>query len=271
MEVGRVDRLLQVQPAVDVPQEDVQRPLLLLVAAGSAVREPRLAAAQHEPGRERRARSRARLERRRQTLLEPEHLRARAERPAERRDHRRALQPAARRRRREEVAEAVGDVEVHGVAARRLSDAQWHRVTRRVVASGGGRARGAAPSDASSSTSVRRSSLYSVESSVSSGTGSASPYERVAVGERELRALRDDMDELLLAHVRDVEAGEQRELLQADRALAPRPGLAHGQAAVRRTSPAARASRATRAGRRRRGARRCSRENASISSATKPS
>ncbi len=40
------------------------------------------------------------------------------------------------------------------------------------------------------------------------------------------------MDELDVAQVGDVEAGEQRELLEADRPLAPRPRLAHGEAAV---------------------------------------
>src|SRR5262249_4213492 len=54
VELRRVDRLLEVETAVDVPQENVQRPLLLLVAAGRSVREPRLAAAENETGRERR-------------------------------------------------------------------------------------------------------------------------------------------------------------------------------------------------------------------------
>ena len=43
VELGRVDRLLQVQPEIDVPDERVQRPLLLLVAAGRAPGEIRLA------------------------------------------------------------------------------------------------------------------------------------------------------------------------------------------------------------------------------------
>ena len=46
--------------------------------------------------------------------------------------------------------------------------------------------------------------------------------ERVAVGERELRALRDDVDELGLGELGEVEALEQRELLQADRPRRPR-------------------------------------------------
>src|SRR4051812_44319694 len=72
VEVGRVDRLLQVETAVDAVEEDVQSPLLLLVAAGRAVREPRLAVTQDEPRRQRCARSRARDERRCEALLEPD-------------------------------------------------------------------------------------------------------------------------------------------------------------------------------------------------------
>ena len=68
-------------------------------------------------------------------------------------------------------------------------------VAGRVEATAGGPARAGARRDASSPTSLRRSSLYSVESSVSSGTGGVA-VERVAVGERELRALGDDVDEL---------------------------------------------------------------------------
>ena len=45
MELRRIDRLLQVQAAVDMPEEHVERPLLLLVAAGRAPRKPRLAVA----------------------------------------------------------------------------------------------------------------------------------------------------------------------------------------------------------------------------------
>ena len=66
--LGRVDRLLQVQPAVDVAQKNVERPLLLLVAARRAVGEPRLAVAEHEPRRERRPRPLPRRERRRRAL-----------------------------------------------------------------------------------------------------------------------------------------------------------------------------------------------------------
>src|ERR1700733_4047288 len=49
-------------------------------------------------------------------FLEVEHLRAGAEAEAELGDHRRGLQPAARRRRRNHVAGLVDDIEMHGVA-----------------------------------------------------------------------------------------------------------------------------------------------------------
>ena len=58
VELGRVDRLLEVQTEIDVTQEDVQRPLLLLVAAGRAPREIRRTVAEREPRRERRSRTR---------------------------------------------------------------------------------------------------------------------------------------------------------------------------------------------------------------------
>ena len=48
VEARRVDRGLQVQPAIDVLQEEVQRPLILLVAAGRAERQIRIAAAERE-------------------------------------------------------------------------------------------------------------------------------------------------------------------------------------------------------------------------------
>src|SRR5579864_2685019 len=79
----RVDRLLQVHPEMDVREERVERPLILLVAARCAEREIRLAVARDERRRERRPRPFARLERVRQACLEPEHLRARAETEAE--------------------------------------------------------------------------------------------------------------------------------------------------------------------------------------------
>ena len=56
--------------------------------------------------------------------------------------------------------------------------------------------------------------------------------ERLAVGEGELRALGDDVDELGRRELGEVEAVEQRELLQAHRPGRPRQRLADGQPAV---------------------------------------
>ncbi len=56
--------------------------------------------------------------------------------------------------------------------------------------------------------------------------------ERVAIRERELRALRDDVDELGLRELGEVESLEQGELLKPDGARRPRPRLADGEPAV---------------------------------------
>ena len=98
----------------------MQPPLLLLVSAGRAPREIRLAVPEREPGTEGRPGSSARSERRRQAFLEPEHLRPRSQRPAEGRNGRGAVQPAPARGRGDHVPVAVDDVDVDGVAARGL-------------------------------------------------------------------------------------------------------------------------------------------------------
>ena len=59
-ELGRVDCFLQVQPPFDMTEEDVERPLLLVVAPGCAPREPGPALAQSEARREGRPRAGAR-------------------------------------------------------------------------------------------------------------------------------------------------------------------------------------------------------------------
>src|SRR3984957_14345074 len=107
----RVDRLLQVQFGVNVPQKELRGPLILLVAAGRSPRQIRLATAPRPGGRTRGRWTLARRQRRRMFFLEPENLRAAAEAEAEFRDHRRRLQPAARWRCRDHVAGLVDDVE----------------------------------------------------------------------------------------------------------------------------------------------------------------
>ena len=233
----------------------MERPLVLLVAAGRAEREVRLALrAARAPG-ESVVRGRLpRRERARQARLEPEHLRARAERPAELRDHGRALQPAAARRRRDEVAEAVGDVEVHGVAARRLAGAdRGRRLDERRQAPAAG-------------AQLVRRRLADEPPPLVGVRGREQPLERdvdevrvavegLAVGERELRALDDRVDEL---RRREARRGRSR---RAARAAGAAPGPGPTARSCRpcsrgsRTWPAARASPARRRGRRRRAAR----------------
>ena len=181
-------------------QEDVERPLLLLVAAGRAHASYGLPSRSASAGRERRPRPRARRERRRQPFLEPEHLRARPERPAERGNHRRALQPAAARRRRDDVARS--GQRRRGERCRRGSARRRRRDLRRADdVSAAGPVPGAARPRRRRRRARRRSSLYSRDSSRSSGT-SALAVERVAVGEGELRALGDDVDVLGSARAR---------------------------------------------------------------------
>src|SRR5580700_3618103 len=60
-----IDRLLEIEPCVDVAQEELRRPLVLLVAAGRAPGEVGLAIAQRHGGRQCGAGPLAGLERRR--------------------------------------------------------------------------------------------------------------------------------------------------------------------------------------------------------------
>jgi hypothetical protein len=123
VELGRVDCGLEVESEVHVREEDVQRPLILLVAAGRAPRQVWIAAAQRERGRQRRTWTAPWRERARKAALEPEHLQARSEREAELGNRRGAVEPAAARGCRDEVAEAVRGIDVDGVAPRRLARA----------------------------------------------------------------------------------------------------------------------------------------------------
>ena len=124
VEVGRVDRLLQVQPAVDVARRTCSAhcscwspPGVPYASHGSPPRST-------SPG-ESVVRGRVRGTSDDASPSSSQNICARVP----------SGQPSAgivgelwsqppRRRRREEVAEAVGDVEVNGVAARRLADAE---------------------------------------------------------------------------------------------------------------------------------------------------
>src|ERR1700687_5748364 len=95
VEHRRVDRLLQVEAEDGMGQKEIQRPLVLLVAARRAERQPRLSAASHEVRAQGRPRPFAALERVWMAFVEVEHLGSRAQAEAEPPDHGRALQPAA--------------------------------------------------------------------------------------------------------------------------------------------------------------------------------
>src|SRR3954452_11868853 len=83
----RVDRFLEIEIAMDVPQEELRDPLILLVAAGRAPGKVWLAVAQRHGRRQRRPRPLARCERRWMVFFQPEHLGAAAETEAELRDY----------------------------------------------------------------------------------------------------------------------------------------------------------------------------------------
>src|SRR6185295_12750398 len=106
-----------VQFRMDMAQEELRGPLILLVAARRSPGHVRLAVTIAHGGRERGARTLARRECCGVIFLQPEHLRAAAEAEAELGNDRRGLQPAAGRRRRYHVAGLVDDVEMHGIAA----------------------------------------------------------------------------------------------------------------------------------------------------------
>src|SRR4051794_17328729 len=91
----RVDGFLQVHAGMNVAQEELRGPLVLLIAAGRSPRQIWLAVAQCHGRTERSARTLARRQRRWMIFLQPEHLGAAAETEAKLRDHRRRLQPAA--------------------------------------------------------------------------------------------------------------------------------------------------------------------------------
>src|SRR6476646_2301814 len=91
----RVDRFLQVHAGMDVPQEKLRGPLILLVATGRAPREIRFAVAQRQGWRQRGARPLAGCERGRMVFVEPEQLRAGTKAEAELGYDGRRLQPPA--------------------------------------------------------------------------------------------------------------------------------------------------------------------------------
>ena len=236
VEHRRVDRLLQAEPEVHEREEKDERPLVLPVAARSPERK-RLTVAPGDRRRERRARALARLERARQPFLEPEHLAPGAEAEAETGNHGRAVQPAAARGRGDDVAVTVDHIDVARVAQDRLAGsgrrcgrgrnprqlrlsalrAPGAQLTRRLLDDEPG--------------ALFRVAWAQQVAERNIGEGRVA-VPRLAVRERELRALDHDVDELgaLAPDRSEVETFEQPELLQEDRALAPRPRLENAPA-----------------------------------------
>ncbi len=265
VEIGCVDRLLQIHAVMHVAQEGDQRPLLLLVAARRAEGEPGLAVAQRHRGRQRGARPLAGLERSRHGGVQPEHLAARAQAEAELGNDRRALQPAAAGRGRDHVAVPVDHVEMHGVAGHHSVAAE--RGLARAMAGVEPRDRGlahglrgqarnsfqhrAADQDRAAETRnaagpdlARRFAADQLAALVGVVLGQQALHrhldeirigvERLAIRERQLEALHDGVHEFRAQriHRRDVVAREQGEGLQHRRALAPRPAFAHRVAVI---------------------------------------
>ena len=245
-----VDRLLQIHAGMDVAQEELGRPLVLLIAARRAPGEVGFAVAQSERRRERGARAFAGRERGGVARLEPEHLRARAETESEFWNDRGGLQPAAGRRRGDHVAGAVDDIEMHGVAAH-LSDppdgrfAGAERADRRALA-------GVAPQLDDRAEAFDRAGFelqrrgFSDELAPPGVVGLREQrrhrhldelriaVKALAVRIGELGGFDLEMDEIGPGRVDPVEleALEDRELLQHHRTLAPGPGLADRVAAI---------------------------------------
>ena len=119
IDARRLDRRLDVHVEHDHVQQHVQDLLILAVAARRADREKRLAVLQHDRRRQRRARPLAAGEHVRADRIEIEHLHPVRQRHAGvAGDERAAEQPAGARRRAEQIAVLVDDVDAGRVAGR---------------------------------------------------------------------------------------------------------------------------------------------------------
>lgn len=245
-----VDRALEVESpahgrAPGDLQEEVQLPLVLLVAAGRAERQHRNPVAQGDRGGEGGAGAAAGGEGVRQAVLQPGHLQPGAEREAQFGHDGVGLEPAAAGGGGDQVAPAVDDVDVAGVPRhapaagdRGLADA--HGAEAGVVVGHHVRVRaqpGRPPAGAAGPQLQRRPGADQ-----GPPPGVVLPRQqlgqrhrrRVAVpglpvGHGELAALDQQVDVVRAAALGQL-ARQQRQLLQQRGPLAPGPGLAHGPA-----------------------------------------
>src|SRR5260370_6359887 len=116
VEHGRIDRRLKVMAESGMRQEELQRPLILLVATRGAEGDPRLAVAQSHGWAESRPWSLAALNVVWMVSIEVEHLCPGAEAEAETLDHGRALQPTSAGSASDHVPEAIGHSNMNRVA-----------------------------------------------------------------------------------------------------------------------------------------------------------
>ena len=240
-------------------QENDQRPLVLLLAARRAERHPRLAVAQREAGRQRGARPLAAAPGcSASPSLQPEHLPARAHAEAEFRDHRRGLQPAAGRRGADHVAVrsitsrwqvsapiTPSRATVGSPAPGARSSQHGARVGGVVIdpsAYGRASCRAAAPAMRCGrpACGVPRCSRPTAASSSGTVDEIRIAVIGLAIGVGELGAFHHGVDELGAEriHRADIEAAQQRELLQEHRPLAPRSAFQHGVAVIVVARPA---------------------------------
>ena len=117
VEHGRVVRGLQIVAEDGVRQEEFERPLILLIAAGSAEGDRRLAIAERECRAQGGPRPFGAFDVVGVIGIEVEHLRPRPQAEAQAVDDRRALQPASAWRTRDQVSVAISDRDVNRVAA----------------------------------------------------------------------------------------------------------------------------------------------------------
>src|ERR1700680_3369059 len=117
VEHGRIDRCLQVMSEHGVREEELQRPLILLIAPWSAERDSGLAITHGQRRTERRPRPLAAFDAVWMLGIKVEHLRPRAEAETEALDHRGALQPPSARCTCDQVSLSIRDGNMNGRAS----------------------------------------------------------------------------------------------------------------------------------------------------------
>src|SRR5712691_9569784 len=242
VEHGRIDRRLKVMAESGMRKEELQRPLILLVATRGAEGDPRLAVAQSHGWAESRPWSLTALDVVWVVGIEVEHLCPGAEAEAETLDHGRALQPTSAGSASDHVPEAIGHRNMNRVAphlahglragARPVAFRNFlYRTARKAWLDS---ARRAWPELQRCAWAHQRAAGIRV---VAGEQALEVHFDECgirvpgfAVRERELRALDDRVNVIggQKAGSGEVEALQQTQLLQENGALAPRPAFSDG-------------------------------------------